>query len=246
MYHVIAEPHCHTLVSHHAYSTIYECVQEAKRKGVEFLAITDHGPRLPDGAHIWHFDNLYKSVPHMIDGVFLLRGAETNIIDHQGTLDLPADLLQRLDWVIASYHPDAVTPGTFENHTECWLAIAANPDVDVIGHCGDPRFSFDHETVCREFAKYGKIVEINNHSEKARIGSFEVCLDIVRCCGKYGVPVVLSTDAHYAGQIAICYNSFRIAERAEIDPTLILNIDRDRFATKVKEITGRNFPKQKG
>lgn len=242
MYKVIAEPHCHTLVSHHAYSTIGEYAADARSKGIEFVAITDHGPLLPDGAHLWHFDNLYKAIPEQINGVYILRGAEANIVSHEGALDIDATLLSKLDWVIASYHPDAIEPGTKSQHTKCWEMIAENPHVDVIGHCGDPRFGFDHEVVCKAFAKHGKIVEINNHSPLARPGSFELCVEIIKACGKYGVPVVVTTDAHHVSKMGIYDEAFKVLEASGIDKALVLNLERDRFAEKASAVSGRAFP----
>ena len=39
---IIADTHTHTLMSTHAYSTIIENIAEAKKKGLKFIAITDH------------------------------------------------------------------------------------------------------------------------------------------------------------------------------------------------------------
>ena len=48
--HTIADLHTHTLVSQHAYSTLYENIQAAREADFYALAITDHGPGMPDGA----------------------------------------------------------------------------------------------------------------------------------------------------------------------------------------------------
>ncbi|MBE7036921.1 MAG: PHP domain-containing protein, partial [Ruminococcaceae bacterium] len=73
---ITTEVHTHTIASSHAYSTIHEMITECARKGIELLAITDHGPALNnDGAHYWHFYNL-KSIPRRVNGVYVIRGAE--------------------------------------------------------------------------------------------------------------------------------------------------------------------------
>lgn len=45
----IADLHTHTIASDHAYSTLLENIEYAKRAGMQALAITDHGPgaRMP-------------------------------------------------------------------------------------------------------------------------------------------------------------------------------------------------------
>ena len=51
---LIADMHCHTVASGHAYSTVQEIAREASNKGLEMVAITDHGPSMPGGPHCYH------------------------------------------------------------------------------------------------------------------------------------------------------------------------------------------------
>ena len=75
------EVHTHTLASSHAYNTMQEMLTDAAQKGIELLAITNHGPALNgDGVHFWHFANM-GLLPRKINGIYLIRGAETNLID---------------------------------------------------------------------------------------------------------------------------------------------------------------------
>lgn len=121
---VVAETHCHTCACDHAFSTLYENVRYAAAIGMPFLCITEHAPAMTDGPHEWFFRNLPKVVPERLDGVVVLRGAEANIMDYDGGLDLSARSLEQLDWVIASYHTVCIQPSTVEDHTRGWLAIA--------------------------------------------------------------------------------------------------------------------------
>ena len=84
---LIADFHIHTVASGHAYSTIEEYAEAAKKKGLKIIAITDHGPAMPGGPHYYHFSNLVM-IPQKINGVRILRGAEVNIINEQGQVDL--------------------------------------------------------------------------------------------------------------------------------------------------------------
>lgn len=103
-------------------------------------------------------------MPDVIDGIIVLKGAEANILDYEGSLDVKPSHLEKLGWVIASYHDVTCPHASIADHTAGWIAVAKNPLVDVIGHCGDERFRFDYEAGVQAFAKYGKIVEINAHS----------------------------------------------------------------------------------
>ncbi len=60
---------------------------------------------MPDSPHIWHFYNLMR-LPQKIEGVYLLRGMEANVLQHRGDLDFYPAKFERIqpDWVIASIH----------------------------------------------------------------------------------------------------------------------------------------------
>ena len=80
---IIADLHTHTLVSHHAYSSLEEMVAGAERANLSAIAITDHGPQMPDGANSWHFTSMWI-VPRVINGITVLLGGEANIVSYDG------------------------------------------------------------------------------------------------------------------------------------------------------------------
>lgn len=235
---IIADTHTHTLACDHAYSTLNENAAAAKAKGLAAIAMTEHSPSLP-GAPTWlHFVST-GIMPPEIDGVAIIRGIEVNIMDYDGALDFPDEHLQRLGWVIASLHTPTITPSTVEDHTRVWLNVAQNPLVDVIGHCGDPRYAFDHEVVLPAFKAGNKIVEINSHSFTVRTGSLEQCTKIARLCAEYEIPVVASSDAHHTSGIGRVEQSLEMLESIGFPERLILNIDKDRFFAALEEIKQR-------
>lgn len=238
---IIADTHTHTLACDHAYSTLYENVRAASEAGLSFLCATDHAPAMFDGPNASFFANIGKVVPDVLNDVIVLKGAEVNIMDYDGGLDLPDRLLERLDWVIASYHIVCIEPAGIEDHTRGWLAVAENPLVDVIGHCGDARYAFDKETVIKAFARNNKIVEINAHSFGCRPGSEENCLEIALLCKKYRVPVVCSSDAHFFTQVGMVQKSVALLEEIDFPQELILNADYERFLAVAREKSGRQL-----
>ena len=131
---MIADLHTHTLCATHAYNTFYEMAAAARETGYCALAVTDHASSMPDSAHIWHFQN-WKALPRVVEGVVMLYGAEVNVMDTKGGLDMPESLLKQQDWVVASIH-SACVPGllTRKEANRLWLAVAENPYVDIIGH----------------------------------------------------------------------------------------------------------------
>ena len=116
------ETHYHTIASGHAYSTVLEGVMYAKRYGMKGLAVTDHGPAMPGAPHIWHFGN-QSAIGEEVDGIRIFRGAEANIMDYDGGLDITEEFLKKLDWVIASYHVGCCPPSSVEDHTRGYLKV---------------------------------------------------------------------------------------------------------------------------
>lgn len=238
---IIADTHTHTVASEHAYSTVMENITAAKAKGLRFIALTDHTGKMVGSPSDAYFACLKVGLPDEYDGVYILRGCEVNILDENGTLDLPPPLLDQLEWVIASVHGVLTAPMAVEQSTKMWLNVAQNPHVDVIGHCGDENYRFDYERVIPEFAKYDKIVEINAASYRARPTSVKNCIEIARLCAKYSVPLVLSSDAHFAGNVGEVSDAIRIVTEAGVPNELILNANATRFATRISQMTNRTF-----
>lgn len=238
---IIADTHVHTIASEHAFSTVLENHAAAKKKGLRFLAVTDHTGKMPGAPTDTYFLCLKNTLPREYDGVCFLRGCEVNILDEHGTLDLPDTLLDRLEWVIASVHGLLMPPMNAEKNTQMWLNVAKNPHVDVIGHCADADYPFDCERVIAAFAKEGKIVEVN--ASRCRAGSKnESCwIKVARLCTKHRVPIVLSSDAHFAGDVGNVENAIRIVREAQVPEELILNADATRFAKKLSEMTGKAY-----
>lgn len=236
---LIADTHVHSIVSGHAYTTILENAAAAKEKEIPILCCTDHSPELAGAPIDYYFGNLPRVLPTEYDGVRLLPGVELNIMDHKGTIDLEEKWLEPLDWVIASFHSPCIAPATKKLHTETWLAIAENPLIHVIGHCGDERYKSDYETVVKAFAEHGKIVEINVNSFETRPNSLENCTEIARLCKEYGVPIVVSSDAHFSTLIGEVQPALDMLDDIEFPEKLILNADYERFARMVNKINNR-------
>ena len=227
---IAGDTHTHTLICQHAYSTLLENIRAAAALGHRFLVTTEHGPAMPGAPHEWFFENLRKAVPRQVEGVVVIKGCEADLMDLEGTLDVPDAGLARLDLVMVSMHrvtfPQGTTP---EQRTAAWCAVAKDPRVDVIGHLGDPRFSADYETVIKAFRDGGQAVELNNSSPQSRPGSDQNCRRIAALCREYGVPVLLSTDAHFCTAIGHVEWSARVAEEAGIPEEQILNLSYRRF-----------------
>ena len=238
---IIADLHTHSSFCDHAFSTIEENAREAGRRGLRFMGTTEHTSSIPGSPSLIYFRSLLTNYPDELFGVKIIKGAEVNIIDETGKLDLGNAAMDMLHLVIASMHDICFHPIDIEAHTEAWLAIAKNPFVDIIGHCDNVKYIFDHERVIPEFAAHGKIVEINNHSAVARPGSEEQCMKIIKMLKKHKVRVVVSSDAHHYSRVGVFNNVLAMLNESEYPRELILNADYERFLGAINEITGLDW-----
>lgn len=225
---LIADLHLHTNVSHHAFSSLTEMCAEAHRQGLELVAVTNHGPQLPDGAHQWHFESLHE-LPRLIESAVVLGGAEVNILDEKGSLDLPQNLLARLDFVIASFHAPTFPHPTPEKCTQALEQVLKNPAVHLLAHLGTPSFAFDYQRIIAKCRQYNKAVELNGSSPGSRPGSIENCRRIAQLCAQYGVPVFINSDAHFSGNLGLSRLAVEIASEAGLPEELVINADPHRL-----------------
>ncbi len=237
---ILVDTHTHTNCSTHAFGTVWENLTMAKKHGMEMVCMTNHGPNMPDAPHIWHFETMHE-LPDVIDGVRLLKGAEANVLDVDGNLDIPLSLQKDMDMMIASIHRYCYTQKTQKEHTETWLNVMENPYVTILGHTGHPNYAFDHETVVEAAKKHKKCIEINNHSFYVRKGSIENCRKIAECCKKIGTGIVVSSDAHTPFQVGVFDGALQLLREVDFPEALIMNLTAERFENYLKEFrAGRN------
>ncbi len=230
----VADLHTHTLASLHAYSTLTENATAGAAAGLIAMATTDHGPKIGDSNHPWHFTNM-RILPKYIAGLRHLRGVEVNVCDYDGTLDMTERALGAMDIVIASMHDGTLPCGTPEQVTEGWLRVAENPDVDIIGHCGTPRYAFDYERVIPIFGEHGKVVEINEGTFRVRKTSLDNCREIAKLCAKHGVRVCVNSDAHYMADVGQLDNAVALLEEIAFPKELIINSSVERLEAFLRE-----------
>lgn len=221
-YTTVGDFHMHTQVSQHAYSSVDEMVQEALAKDLKAIAFTNHGPAMPDGAMSHHFFCM-DTIPREIGGLQVYKGAEANITTYEGTIDFEASLLDRLDFIIASYHTECIVPSSRKDHTKGYLNVIKNPRVHCLGHCGNPVYAMDHETVVKACADYGKIIEINANSFKIRPGSETTCSNIAELCALYSVPIMINSDAHIKYSVGDHYLAQQLLADIDFPPDLVIN-----------------------
>lgn len=180
----------------------------ARRLGREYLAITDHSPRLrvanglsPERLR----EQLREVAAHDSDELRLLTGIEVDILD-DGALDQNPELLGRLDVVVASVHSKLkMDPALM---TRRMIAAVSNPHVDVLGHITGrlvegsrgtrPGATFDAEAVLAACAEHGVAVELNSRPERQDPPD-----ELIRVALDAGCLFSIDSDAHAPGQLSL-------------------------------------------
>lgn len=221
--HIEVDSHTHTIASGHAYSSLGENVAAAAAQKIKLLAITDHGPAMPGGPHIWFFKNM-RVIPRIMNGVGILRGIEANIQNSNGDLDIDDYLHPHLDIVLASLHEPVIEPTTRSIHTKAVINAMSSGKMDVFAHGGNPSFPIDVEEVAKAAKAYNVLVEINNSSfTTSRPGSDKNCTALAEAVGRHDARLTFGSDAHIAcnvGQFAEC---IAFVERIGFPPERILS-----------------------
>ena len=226
---VRGETHAHTEASDGSVP-LEQMVDAARALGRDYLAITDHSPRLTV-AHGLDAGRLRAQLADIdalnerLDGFRVLTGIETDILD-DGALDQEPALLAGLDVVVASVHSKLRMDA--EAMTRRMVAAVANPRSDILGHCtgrllggargGRPQSSFDAEVVFEACRHFGKAVEINSRPER-----LDPPDDLLALASEMGCLFTIATDAHAPGQLEWTAYGARKALEAGIAPERIVN-----------------------
>lgn len=196
---IIADTHAHTLASGHAYSTIREMAAGAAEKGMQLLALTEHAPEMPGTCGLYYFQNL-KVIPREMSGIRMLFGAELNIMNTEGRVDLPEKVIKGLDLAVASIHLPCFGDGyTKDEVTKAYVETMKKGYITIIGHPDDGRYPIDYEVLVKTAKETHTLLELNNSSLRPgsfRKGAREHMLTMLDLCRQYDVPVTTGSDAH--------------------------------------------------
>jgi putative hydrolase len=206
-----------------------EMAEAARDLGHEWIALTDHSPRLTvaNGLSAERLRDQLELISDMnaeLAPFRILTGIEVDILD-DGSLDQREDLLRRLDMVVASVHSKLRMPAG--PMTRRMIAAIRNPAVDVLGHCTGrmrggrgtrPESAFDAEAVFTACRENGVAVEINCRPE--RMDPPDKLLELAV---ETGCLFAIDSDAHAPGQLDWLGNGTVRADRFPIPPERVLN-----------------------
>lgn len=211
-------------------SPIREMAEAARALGHEYIALTDHSPRLTvarglTAKRLRQQLEVVRGLNEELAPFRILTGIEVDILE-DGSLDQDPELLAELDIVVASVHSKLRMPAA--EMTPRMVAAIANPLVDVLGHCtgrlitGErgtrPESTFDAEIVFEACRRFGVAVEINSRPER-----LDPPLRLLRQAIEQGCDFVIDTDAHAPGQLDWQWYGCARAEECGLSPDRVLN-----------------------
>jgi DNA polymerase (family 10) len=222
--------HMHTTATD-GEATLGEMVRAAIDRGLAYVAITDHGQRVTMAHGLdrqrllrqWdEIDRLNASLAE--DGkppLVVLKGIEVDMLE-KGGLDLPDDVLERADWVVASLHYGQNQPR--ERITARIVEAIENPHVSVIGHPTGrlinrrPAYDVDMEAVIEAAARTGTFLEINANPWRLDLDD-----RLAAAAKRAGVKLVISTDAHSTQGLDVMRCGVLQARRAGLEAKDVAN-----------------------
>ncbi len=239
-----ADLHIHTVASGHAFSTVFENAEAAAEKGLKLIAITDHGPGLPGGAHSFYFWNL-RIIPPEINGVKILRGIEANIVDAEGNIDLAQELLEPLDIIHLALHTHCgYEDRGAEKNTDTIIKAMQNPLVDVLVHPGNPKFPINAKRLVRAARENEVLLEVNNSSfltGTSRAGSYELDLAIIKEAKKLGLEIVVGSDAHFKDAVGNFGAALDLINSVHFPVDRILNTSSEKVICHLEKKKSRKL-----
>ncbi len=209
-------------------SPIDEMHAAAADLGREYVAVTDHSPRLTVARGLTA-DRLHQQLDVVAElnaatpATRLLTGIEVDI-NADGTLDQDDDLLARLDVVVGSVHSGLRDPR--EQMTRRMLRAIEHPYLNILGHCTGryvvgrrrPESQFDAEAVFAACAERGVAVEINSRPER-----LDPPKRLLRLAVEAGCHFSIDSDAHAPGQLDWLDNGCIRAAACGVDVARVVN-----------------------
>ena len=235
--------HMHT-TSTDGEDTLAEMVRAAIARGLSYVAITDHGQRvtMANGLDRRRLLRQWGEIDRLNDAlaadgsppIVVLKGIEVDMLE-KGGLDLPDDVLEQADWVVASLHygqnqpRDRITARIVEAVENPWVSVIGHPTGRLINR--RPAYDVDIEAVIEACARTGTFLEINANPWRLDLDDRHAA-----AARRAGVKLVISTDAHSTRGLEVMRCGVLQARRAGLTAADVANT---RSLTDLRRLMGR-------
>ena len=217
--------HAHTKATD-GHDSLRDMALAARVLGFEYLAITEHSRRLTvahglDPLRLLRQCDEIDRLNAELDGITLLKGIEVDILE-DGSLDLPDDVLGRLDLVVGAVHSKFDLPRA--RQTERILRAMQHPHFTLLAHPTgrliEQRAPYDVDMlrIIREARNRGCFLELNAHPQ--RLDLLDTYCQMAK---EEGVLVSINSDAHSSFDFANLRYGIGQARRGWLEKKDVLN-----------------------
>ena len=207
-------------------ASLEEMAHAALERGYEYVAITDHSPQvavaqgLDAEALARQIDDIDR-LNDELEEITLLKSIEVDILE-DGSLDLPDDILARLDLRICSIH--SYLGLSREKQTERIIRAMDNSNFNILAHptgrrIGErPAYDVDLEQVMEAALERGCFFEINAHPERLDLNDVQA-----KMAKDMGLKLAINTDAHSTAELDFMRFGVGQARRGWLEAQDVLN-----------------------
>ncbi|MFQ5862499.1 MAG: DNA polymerase/3'-5' exonuclease PolX [Candidatus Brocadiales bacterium] len=208
------------------HSGLEEIADRAQAHGYKYCVVSDHtkSTRIAHGLDEKRLLKELKEIDKVnkkLKGFRLLKASECDILS-DGTMDIPDEILEKLDIVLAAIHAGFRQPR--EQITERLLAAIHNPYVNIIVHptgrliSAREGYDLDMDRVMKACAETGTALEINAYFDRLDLNDINA-----RKAKETGVKVAISTDTHYLDQLWMMELGVGVARRGWLEAKDVIN-----------------------
>lgn len=238
---IIADYHTHTIYSH-GKGTIRENVEEAIRKGLKEIVISDHGPgHFTYGVRKNNFIKMREEIEELkkeYKDINIMLGVEANIISCDGEIDVKEEDIKFFDKLLVGYHNGAIPKGFGDLYrlflrnqiskvippmrksnrriiTNALIKAIERYNIDIITHPG-AKADINTKELAKAAAKWGTLLEINSSHGYMTV-------EYVKIAMSEGVNFVINSDAHRPENVGDCEKGIQVALKAGLPVARIIN-----------------------
>ncbi len=204
-------------------NSLEEMAEACYQKGYQYMVIGDHSQsaRVANGLDPSRYREQFKLIERLNQyynprGFYILKGCEVDILP-DGSLDLPDELLEEFDFVVASIHSRFNQDNTYRI-----LKAMESPYVNLIGHPTGKAYGtregypLDMEKIIKTAKETGTALELNTYRA-------DLSPENIRKCMEMGVMKAIVTDAHSVKHLNYIELGIGLARRGWAIPELVLN-----------------------
>ncbi|MCM3599297.1 DNA polymerase/3'-5' exonuclease PolX [Robertmurraya korlensis] len=235
--HIKGDLHMHSTWSDGSHS-IEQMVEACRAKGYEYMAITDHSQylKVANGLTVERLRKQRQEIDELnqkYDDITILAGVEMDILP-DGSLDYEDEVLEQMDFVIASIHSSFSQPK--DKIMERLKTALKNNHVHMIAHPTGRKigkrdgYSVDIEQLIELAKETNTWLELNANPNRLDLSS-----EHVRMAQEAGVKLLINTDAHMVETLAHMDTGISAAKKGWIQKQSVINsLTKEEFLELLK------------